>query len=301
MRAGTPLVTSNTISEQTGAGSCDPCAGIFVVDAQPLLTSNVLSAPITMNGSAIRITELAGGVATGATLSRNVARGGFAGLTTVQLGGSFGPISLSNDLLVDYTNFGIESEGNITATNVTVASSAPAVIADMDLGNNGDLTLDSSIVGDVGIFAMAGSACFITFSRGPTTTGTDCQSFQTAAIPLFRNPLPGDYRLDPTSPLIDAGNPAAPAAALDVGGNPRALSGPKPGCPPAPPGPAIRDMGAYEFGPPADPVATPQCFGPAPGTDPDTKKKCLKPKKKGKKAKGKPRCKKKKKKPKKRR
>ena len=48
-------------------------------------------------------------------------------------------------------------------------------------------------------------------------------------------------------------------------------------------------------------MATPQCFGPAPGTDPDTKKKCLKPKKKGKKAKGKPRCKKKKKKPKKRR
>jgi hypothetical protein len=61
--------------------------------------------------------------------------------------------------------------------------------------------------------------------------------------PGFTDAAAGDYNLLASSPLIDVGDPAAPAAGrLDLGGNPRAILG-KPGCTPR------RDIGAYEFAP----------------------------------------------------
>lgn len=291
IRAGTPQVVGNTITEQTGAGACDPCAGVYILNAQPVLTANVISAPVTDNGTAIAASEFGGGVATGVTLSRNVVRGGSVSVGIAEFGGGLGPVSLSSDLLVDYTSKGIDAEGDLTATNVTVASISPTVVTDIELSNNADLTLDSSIVFNTGISATL-PFCAIAFSRGPTTTGSACQSFQTAANPLFRNAAAGDYRLIGNSLLIDAGNPAAPATgALDVAGTPRALARPLFGCPPPAPGPARRDMGAYEFvldGP----VPVPPC-NPS-GEPPQKCKKGKKPKKKAKR-----RCGKKKKKPKK--
>jgi hypothetical protein len=292
IRAGTPQVTGNQITGQTGAGSCDPCAGIYVLNAQPTLTANTLSDPITTSGTGISITEFAGAGATGATLSRNLIRGGLVSVGVQQFGGSFGPLSLSSDLLSDYTETGLDSQGDLTATNVTVASSAPSVASDVELTNNADLVLDSSIVDEDGI-ASTTSTCAITFSRGPTTSGGSCESFQTAVNPLFRDQGAGDYRLVGNSLLIDAGNPAAsPAGALDVAGNPRVLASPRISCPPAAPGPAIRDMGAYEYVldhvPPVP--ACPPTTDPGPETK--SKKKCKK--RKGKKGKRKRRCAKKK-------
>jgi hypothetical protein len=53
----------------------------------------------------------------------------------------------------------------------------------------------------------------------------------------------GDYRLLPGSPMIDAGDPAAPQG-LDLGGNPLVVDGNGDGT-------TRRDIGAYEFQPPA--------------------------------------------------
>ena len=199
IRAGTPQVVGNTITEQTGAGSCAPCAGVYIENAQPVLTANVLSAPVTTGGTAIAANEFSGGAATGVTLNRNVVRGGSVSVSVAEFGGGLGPVSLSSDLLVDYTSKGIDVQGDLTATNVTVASISPTVVADIELSDNADLTLDSSIVFNTGISATL-PFCAIAFSRGPTTTGNACQAFQTAADPLFRNAAAGDYRLAGNSP-----------------------------------------------------------------------------------------------------
>jgi hypothetical protein len=109
----------------------------------------------------------------------------------------------------------------------------------------GGLELDSSVVGASGITANGGT-CTIRFSRGPSTTGSSCQQFQTSADPGFTGP--GDYRLAAGSPLIDAGDPTASAAGeTDVNGTARAVVGLATGGCAAP----RRDIGAYEFVPAA--------------------------------------------------
>jgi hypothetical protein len=68
--------------------------------------------------------------------------------------------------------------------------------------------------------------------------------------PGFLNPVNGNYRLSPSSPLIDAGDPAT-AQGLDMDGNPLVTDGNHDGT-------ARRDIGAYEVdGPlPVDPPAS---------------------------------------------
>ncbi len=59
-----------------------------------------------------------------------------------------------------------------------------------------------------------GATCAITSSRGPTTTpgGSGCANFQTTAVPTFVNTAVNNYHMTSISPLIDMGNPLAPAA-----------------------------------------------------------------------------------------
>jgi PKD repeat protein len=63
--------------------------------------------------------------------------------------------------------------------------------------------------------------------------------------PLFQGAASGNYRLQATSPCIDAGdNSLVPAGATDLDGNPRIVDGNTP-----PDGTATVDMGAYEYQP----------------------------------------------------
>jgi len=70
------------------------------------------------------------------------------------------------------------------------------------------------------------------------------------ADPGFANAAAGDYSLAAGSPLIDRGDPAAPAIgepATDLAGQPRVVDGDGNGS-------AIADVGAFEFVPPAPPA-----------------------------------------------
>jgi hypothetical protein len=149
--------------------------------------------------------------------------------------------------------------GDVSATNTTFWGNG------LDIGNQGAaLTLDSSIVQSP-IVTGSGASCAITFSRGPVT-GPGCNNFQTTADPLMVGPDTFgvfDYALTATSPMIDAGNPAAPApGAVDFQGQPRAIDGP----PDCFTGIARRDIGADEFVPALANCAIPRPVDPQPDT-----------------------------------
>ena len=146
----------------------------------------------------------------------------------------------------------------VTLTNVTIWGAA--------IFNDGaELTIDSSII--EGVSANASATCVITFSRGQSTAGTDptgCDDFTTAADPQFVDAAAGNFHLSAGSPMIDAGNPAAPPFdAVDFDGDPRALDA----TPECSGNVDRRDMGADEFASPLDctPPETTITSGPSEG------------------------------------
>jgi Right handed beta helix region len=270
LRAGTPHVTGNQITGMTTSGTCDPCAGILVLNAQATLTANRIHDP-TQPGFAIAVSENSTGLAASATLSRNLVTGGATGLTLIQTSGLMGPVTLSGDAILDYDTSAITTNSStpattLTATNVTLASTRPGITADIAL-NQVDLVLDSSIVFNAGIVPAGAAGCQIGFSRGPAIApgGVGCGNFQTTANPTLAGVT--DPHLPPGSPMIDGGDPAAPpGGTLDLDGEQRVLDGTA-DCTTNP----RRDIGADEF---AGGVLCP----PA-STPPATKKKCKKRKK----------------------
>ena len=157
-------------------------------------------------------------------------------------------VELSHNRILGMTGIGlsvlsaegtVSSEGNLVAgnsdralyvggvdrftmTNDTIVGIQPIEI------NTATVAIDSSIL-DVEIHASGGEVdCDITYTRGPAITagGNGCAEFQTTADPEFVDPNTFDYHLQADSPLIDAGNPAAPpAGAVDIDGEPRAVEG----------------------------------------------------------------------------
>jgi hypothetical protein len=146
----------------------------------------------------------------------------------------------------------IGSVDDMAITNATITGNQPLTV------NSASIAIDSSIL-DTTIHASGGTvACEITYSRGPAITegGNGCAEFQTTADPQFVDPLTFDYHLEADSPLIDGGNPAAPAPdAVDVDGDARALDGDGE-CPLD----RVRDMGIDEVvaAQPDCPVAPPE-------------------------------------------
>lgn len=175
-----------------------------------------------------------------------------------------------------YTSFGVDSSSLVASGDVVTGNGqgfqlygrhlqvTGATVFDnkqyeIYLGTaSAQLSLDSSVIGPAGVSAN-GDGCTISFTRGPTTSGGACERFTTSVNPGFAGP--GDYRLAANSPLIDAGNPAPPAAGeQDADGHARAVVG-SPGSACAGP---RRDVGAYELVP--SPGFT--CAAPTPATAP---------------------------------
>jgi Right handed beta helix region len=303
---GTPMITGNEITG-TRVGQ-NAGVGISVNSGDPTIVGNNLHDPFfaTMNDTITGISlDDALGNLVGATLRRNTVTGHRWGVVVEDVNG---PVTLDSDLLVTNRHAGlrqVDSAGDdvgiadVSASNLTIFdTSDPNVAFEVEVNqSNANLTLDSSTIGDLGINNQGSSTCSISFSRGPTTTGDSCDLFQTTAAPMFVGG--GNYHLTLGSPMIDAGNPAAPSSAsLDIDGLARAVSGDG-SCP------AERDMGADEFvpampvdcNPPAPPGTTPAQPQPL-VTQPPTaaatprRKKC-KRKKRGRATAGKKRCRKK--------
>ena len=91
-----------------------------------------------------------------------------------------------------------------------------------------------------------------TYSNGPGVIASGAGNIDTD--PLFASPT--DFHPLAGSPLVDAGDPAASNDTLDLDGNPRVAGG-------------RRDIGAYEFQPPAPPATTdPGSGGSTPASAP---------------------------------
>jgi hypothetical protein len=182
-----------------------------------------------------------------ATLSRNRLINDGVG---VSVDDAAGPVTMQSDLFASNGTAILAHDvsagrGDITATNITIFDgSFGAQLFDAAL------TLDSSIIGEAGISPNGTGSCTITNSRGPTivSTASGCSNFQTTADPQFVDvsqvdPTLNDFHLAAGSPMIDQGNPLAPAAGvLDIDGDARAIAG-------VCGGPVRRDIGADEFKP----------------------------------------------------
>jgi hypothetical protein len=176
----------------------------------------------------------------------------------VSLNSTNGQISLSGDVIAQ-NNRGIEASfasGGLSIENATITGSDPAA-SEIALDAT-QLVLDSSTIGSPGIVSSA-SSCTISHSNlepgGSPPASADCgpAAFSTSFAPGFVDPAARDYHLQPSSPLIDLGNPAAPpAGSIDPDGDARAVDGDA-DCA------AQRDIGADEYTPP-----TPDCSPPAP-------------------------------------
>lgn len=209
------------------------------------------------------VLEQTGANATSAAIDRFRAMGFQVG---ARVEDTAGPVAFDNSLVADNRQFGLlmhdatGGRGNVTATNGTIVENGdPGDSATRDIRNEeAVLTLDSSITG-TGIDATSGSSCSITYSRGPST-GAGCSNFSTTADPRLDNF--GFYNLMFGSPMINAGNPGAPApGASDYEFNPRAIDG----TPCDGNDVARRDIGADEFIPPpvqCPPPPTPDVTSP---------------------------------------
>lgn len=217
-------VSGNTILGTRQDGSAGN--GIRIDGADDVvITRNEIRQPVTSPGN-----ESHGVYATNLAASDSLAlsRNRIAGMTDtgLLLADVAGPVSSNGDILAGNSDRAVYA-GNapdVTLTNDTIVA---GTVAPVEL-NGAALTVDSSIL-NVPITSSGGDvSCAISYSRGPAIIegGDGCGAFETTADPGFADPGAGDYHLRADSPLIDRGNPAAPAqGAVDIDGDARAIEG----------------------------------------------------------------------------
>jgi hypothetical protein len=199
-------------------------------------------------------------VATTATISNCIIRGNTVGTDAgaalvVQWEGS---ATVVNSLLQGNSSRGtsvaVFDNGAATLINCTIVGNDSVLNhGALRALRGGHINLQNSVVwGNTPSVQMAVSGSPI----GTTTVQFSAIQFgwpgAISADPLFTNPSGGNYRLGPGSPCIDsANNTLVPSGILtDLDGNPRFHddpASPNTGIPGGAGGPAITDMGAYEF------------------------------------------------------
>jgi hypothetical protein len=153
------------------------------------------------------------------------------------------------------------SAASITATNCTISGNTAARGGGIAVSQTSSITTNNSIIwgnssgnsGDEIYTWDNGSTVTLNYSDYSNAIG-DVEGFGTATPdancinldPLFVDAANGNYRLQATSPCIDAGNNSyiPVGVTTDLDGNPRIVDGNTP-----PDGTATVDMGAYEYQP----------------------------------------------------
>jgi hypothetical protein len=220
-----------------------------IVDASGDCTKPALAIDATMAESVRNIAFTTAGCVTPQTGIDVKAEGSATTLAQVRLSGfdpgvsvhdfsmvGGGSLSLQSDVIAGSGTGLSASGGTVVAANATIAGPAPVSLTGTHL------FLDSSILSGGGITADPGSVCAISYSRADSSTGSGCGDFDTTADPRFVGGATTPYALRSDSPLIDAGNPAAPSVSTDVYGGARLVDGDR-DCD------TRRDIGADEFDP----------------------------------------------------
>jgi serine protease len=247
-------------------GSATWGSGISVVFAAPTIISNIIQnneSPIGAWGAGV------GGLFGSPTVEQNLFRNNSG--DSQFLSGVISFVNDSSPLIAD----NLFVDNSCRAINLILpVDSAPVVINNTIVGNpvgigasiNGLGVFENNILfnNDVGVsvggnFVWANNLVYggSMLYDGQDLTGTNGNI---SADPLFVDPASADFHLQSGSPAVDAGDNAAPfLPAVDFDGNPRVVAGHTPG-------PAIVDIGAFEFRPTNSVVATPTITCPEPMT-----------------------------------
>ena len=247
---GAPAISENDISNTHGVGASpgsaitgSPAGNDPANDSlAPVIENNVIHNAILTGAGAFGVEisgdNAPGGATFGATLRRNRISGHSEG---ARFANTDGTVTMNSDLVIGapIAVFAFENSpapdpsdlGDFSATNITATGgSTPINLQETHLD------LDSSIIdGSINDGVGAQTSCTIAHSRGgnmdvgPTGNGCDPGNFSTNADPLFVNspsdPGTDDFHLQAGSPMIDIGNPAAPApGALDFDGDSRGIA-----------------------------------------------------------------------------
>ena len=242
-------------------------SGVSVVFAAPTIVSNIIQnndSPIGGFGAGV------GGLYGSPTVEQNLLR--YNTGDGQSLSGVIAFVNDSSPLVADnllVSNF-------CRAINLVLpVTSTPVVINNTIVGNPvgvggniyGPGVFENNILfnNDIGVWVggniivwannlvYGGSILYV----GQDLTGTNGNI---SADPLLVDPASGDYHLQAGSPAIDSGDNTAPfLPTIDFDGNPRIVAGHTPG-------PAVVDIGAYEFQSTNSTVATPVITCPEPMT-----------------------------------
>ncbi|MGL4648390.1 MAG: Ig-like domain-containing protein, partial [Caldilineaceae bacterium] len=156
-----------------------------------------------------------------------------------------GSLFAGNTVALGLTGRDVTLDNTLTTVRNTTFVDAPGVAPAL-AASNSTVGVRNSIFRGYGAGVLAPfSAASITsnfnlFTIAPASVVTGSSSL--INDPLFVNPGAGDYRLQPISPAVDAGNDADLPASLtsDLDGLPRQVNG-------NPTRPALVDMGAFEM------------------------------------------------------
>jgi hypothetical protein len=241
-------------------------SGVSVVFGAPTIVSNIIQnndSPVGGWGAGV------GGLFGSPTVEQNLFRGNSG--DNQALSGVISFLDDSSPVVAD----NLFVSNSCRAINLSLpVDSTPMVINNTIVGNpvgisasiNGLGTFENNILFDNDVGAALGAnfvwANNLVFGGAMLYAGQDLTGTKgnISADPLFVDSASGDFHLQPGSPAIDAGDNAAPLLpAVDFDGNSRIVAGHAGG-------PAVVDIGAFEFHPTNSVVATPTITCQAPMT-----------------------------------
>ncbi|HEY2914835.1 MAG TPA: choice-of-anchor D domain-containing protein, partial [Candidatus Angelobacter sp.] len=207
---GTTTITGNKIQNNVtdSAGG-----GIYANGSNVIIADNLITGNSASTGGGIQIAPGSNAILVNNTVALNQAQQG----AQLALDGMAGTVSLFNNVFYDLTG-----NGAIFCSMTGFTGFPPAQ-------NNDAISFAGDPAGPLAV-AYTGSCSDQTGFNG-----------NVQAAPQFTDPINGDFHLVATSPLIDAGNSAAPnLPAQDLDGNPRIAAGSNLCLP-------LVDIGAYEI------------------------------------------------------
>ena len=243
--AGTPQILNNIITDNTipngGQGGAIASNG-----ASPTISGNIIQRnSVFNNGGGISVSN-SDAIITQNLITDNHATGNGGGISWSVPSGDRGPAAVNNTIASNTAANGsaIYSEGsvaNVQVYNNVLVGSAGVAALDCDA----TFSSTSPVLANNDAFLSGGSGFAGTCATAPGTNGN------VSVDPQFVDAIGGNYRLQATSPVIDAGDNSAPnLPAVDLDGNPRIAFGSATNCS------DTVDLGAYEFVLTTTPAAT---------------------------------------------